>query len=188
MTEQQTQEKAGDLAVVVVDQWGHKGEFLRGDIIRLSELDSASYDAKSALDRNVIRLLTDAEVARPPTTQSVEGGDTFNAAMRYHAGMLDEVPTTTTTASGPAEPAEFAKPTMAYTGDNAPAPRPIQIVGEAEAQANTTPRLSAPELVARARAATTAAELDEIDGQADARMTTVHEAVAQRRAELAQEG
>lgn len=185
---QPTQEKAGDLAVVLVDQWGHRGEFLRGDIVRLSELDSNSYDAKSALDRNVIRLLTDVEVVLPPTTHSIEGGDSFATAMRFHSGFADDVPTTITTASGAAEATEFSKPTVPFTGDSQPAARPVQIVGEAEAQANTTTRLSAGELAARARAATKTEELDAIEAQADSRMTSVHDAVGARRAELAQGG
>jgi hypothetical protein len=190
MSEQQTKGRVGDSAVVLVDQWGHRGEFLRGDIVQLSDLNPNEYDAQSALDRGVIRLLSEAEIARPPTTHSIEGGESSAASMRAAAGFSDEVPTTVTTAQGPAEPPELSKPTIAFTGTNDPAPHPVQIAGQAGESTTQSgaPRPSAAELADRAHAATTPAELDEIDALADNRMTSVHDAVAQRRAELAGTG
>jgi hypothetical protein len=122
----------GNLAQVMVDTWGHRGEYVRGDIIRLSDLDPAHYDAEHAVRMGTLRLLSEAE-ARPesmPHTFAVDAyGDrdpAFDAAMRYYAGIPEEQPVTITTAQGPAEPAEFAKPTLAFTGDNAPPARPVQ--------------------------------------------------------------
>lgn len=135
----------GDLATVLVDQWGHRGEFLRGDIVKLSELNPDHYDAQHALDLGVLRLLTEAEAraeSHPTTTAldfNLERDEDHARALRFHAGLSEDVPQTITTGSGPAEPQEFAKPTIQYTGPEQPAARPIVVVGSAEEVQAVTP-------------------------------------------------
>lgn len=135
----------GDLAQIMVDQWGHKGEFVRGDIIKLSELNPDHYDAKHALNTGVLRMLTEAE-ARPeshPTTIALDFNlnpdEDHSRALRFHAGLPDDVPQTITSGQGPPEPAEFIKPTAAYSGPNDPSPRPVVVVGSPEEVRAATP-------------------------------------------------
>jgi hypothetical protein len=203
-----------ELLQVMVDQWGHRGEYTRGMIVRRSSINAAHYDVDSALMRGVVRRLTEAE-ARPeslPLTTALDDNGEVDLdharAMQFHAGIPPEAPRTVTVGQGPPEPAEFSKD----ASNAAPAARPIVEVGsveEVDAAARppeivATPagpafaapqetngggnRPSASELAAQARQARSAAELEAVEAQADARMTTVHDAVAQRRAELAQEG
>lgn len=85
----------GDLAVVQVDQWGSQGEYHRGDIVKLSELDSSQYDGEWAVKMGTLRMLTEAEAVSPPTTrvldQNGEPDESHTRMMRYHAGFPDEV-------------------------------------------------------------------------------------------------
>jgi hypothetical protein len=126
----------GDLAQVMVDQWGHKGEFLHGQIVKLSELNPEHYDAKHALRVGALRLLTEAEARSLPTTNALDYNgmpdEDHARAMRFHAGIVEEQPQTVTTEQGPPEPREFAKPTIEYTGPNQEAARPVRVVGSAE--------------------------------------------------------
>lgn len=211
-----------NLHQVMVDQWGHRGEFIRGQIVNLGDLDSNHYDIEHAVRMGVLRPLTQAESrpgSLPLTTPLNDQGELdvdHQRAMQFAAGMTPEAPRTVTTAPGPAEPAEFAKPTIPFTGDNQPAGRPVVVVDtalEAETEATRATRIvpspagsvfesaadraaresggqrpSAADLAAQARAASTNEQLDAIDAQADNRMTSVHDAVAARRAELAQQG
>lgn len=188
-----------DLAQVMVDQWGHRGEFIRGMIIRLADLNPAHYDLEHALSLGVIRLLSEAEArvwrntasSTSPTNADGSLDEAHRDRSRFDAGIPTEIPETVTTAQGQPEPAEFSKPTIAFTGDNQPSPRPVRVVGEAgsdQADSGTPGKPSASDLVAQAKAAQTTEELDRIDSQADNRMTSVHDAVSTRRAELAQQG
>lgn len=187
-----------NVAQVMVDQWGHRGEFFKNQIVHRGDLDAAAYDWEHAVRVGALRPLTQAEArvwaasASPNSPLNPDGSlDTdHQAAMRIGAGIPLEQPQTITPAQGPAEPAEFSK-----SDNDQPPPRPIVEAGTSTAPpAGQTAapsggsRPSAAELVSQAQAATTNEQLDAIDAQADNRMTSVHEAVASRRAELAQEG
>jgi hypothetical protein len=183
-----------DVAQVMVDQWGHRGEFYKNQIVHRGDLDAAAYDWEHAVRVGAIRPLTHAEArvwaasASPNSPLNPDGSLDLDhqAAMRIGAGIPLEQPQTITPAAGPAEPAEFSK-----SNNDLPPPRPIVESGTSpivESGASATAgggRPPAAELVAQARAASTNEQLDQIDAQADNRMTSVHEAVAQRRAELA---
>lgn len=134
----------GDLAQVTVDQWGHKGEFLRGDIVKLSELNPEHYDAQHALRMGVVRLLSEAEARSLPTTRALEFNlepdEDHTRAMRFHAGIPEDVPQTITTEQGPPEPRELSKPTVEYSGPNDPAPRPVIVAGSPEEVRQAAPQ------------------------------------------------
>lgn len=102
-----------ELLQVLVDQWGHRGEFMRGMILRRSEIDTAQYDVESALARNVVRKLTEAEARSLPLTTALDENGEIDLdharAMQFHAGVQTDVPRTVTTASGPAEPDHLSK-------------------------------------------------------------------------------
>lgn len=121
-----------ELLQVLVDQWGHRGEFMRGMILRRSEIDTAEYDVESALARNVVRKLTEAEARSLPLTTALdENGETdldHARAMQFHAGVTD-VPRTVTTASGPAEPDHLSKDPQ--WPEDQQALRPVVVVGTA---------------------------------------------------------
>jgi hypothetical protein len=192
-----TTQTVDHLAEVMVDQWGHRGEYIRGDVLDRSQVNPGHYDWDHAVTRGTLRPLTHAEArvwgGGSSTTQVTAADGSPDAdvsrSTRAAAGIPEELPETVTGPQGMPEPAEFSKPTLAFAGDNQPAARPIRTAGQDAADATTgTGRPSSTELVAQAKAAQTTAELDRIDGQADARMTTVHDAIAARRAELAQQG
>lgn len=123
------------LAQVMVDQWGHRGEYIKGDILDRGALNPAHYDWDHAVRMGVLRLLTHAEARSWPTTTPLDdtGGvdQDHRRAMRYAAGISPDVPRTVTTASGPPEPAEFAKPTLAGPDNNQEAARPVVVVDSA---------------------------------------------------------
>jgi hypothetical protein len=141
-----------DQAQVMVDTWGYKGELIKGMIISRADVESGGYDWNHALRVGAIRLLTEAE-ARPeshPTTFSALADGSpdhgLRRSTRYHSGLVDGADhVTITTGSGPAEPAEFAKPTI-DAGVKGDPPYPITVVGSAEEVAKATPRM--PETVA----------------------------------------
>lgn len=141
-----------DQAQVLVDTWGHRGEFVRGHILSRADADKAGFDWDHAVTVGAIRLLTEAEVRSLPTTFSAlaDGSpdEGLARATRYHSGILDTLPETVTTEQGPPEPPEFAKPTIEYTGPNQEAARPVRVAGspqEAEqAGAQTPPVVATP--------------------------------------------
>jgi hypothetical protein len=115
-----------DQAQVLVDTWGHRGEFVRGHILSRVDADKAGFDWDHAVTVGAIRLLTEAEVRSLPTTFSAlaDGSpdEGLARATRYHSGILDEVPQTVTTGQGSAMPA----------GINDEPGRPVRVVGSAE--------------------------------------------------------
>lgn len=135
-----------DLAQVMVDQWGHRGEFTRGQVIDLGQLDSAHYDREHAVRVGAVRMLTEAEArawgpGSSPTSPTLDDGSLdldHQRAMQFGAGISPDLGRTVTTGQGPAEPAEFAKPTLpGPTGEaNQPAARPVVVVDSA-AEAET---------------------------------------------------
>lgn len=106
-----------DLAQVMVDQWGHRGEFVKNQIVRLSELNPDHYDRVHAVRSSTLRLLTEAEArvwaeSVSPTSPTTDDGafdEDNRRATRIGAGIPADVPQTITTGQGPAEPAEFSK-------------------------------------------------------------------------------
>jgi hypothetical protein len=121
------------LAQVMVDEWGYRREFIKGDILDRSKVEAAHYDWDHAIARGVIRPLTEAEARSYPTTTPEGFGPDERAATRYNAGIVDDAETVTTE-GGPAEPAEFAKPTLAGPTNNQPAARPIRVASAQEAE------------------------------------------------------
>lgn len=122
------------LAQVMVDQWGHRGEFIKGQILNRNDINPDHYDWDAAVARGSVRLLTEAEARSWPTTTPEGFGPDELAASRFNAGIVEDAETVTT-AQDQAEPAEFAKPTLAYNGPDQPAARPIRVASAEEAMA-----------------------------------------------------
>lgn len=123
------------LAQVMVDQWGHRGEYVKGMIINRNDLNPAHYDWEHATQRSgALRLLTEAEARSQPTTTPVGFGDDERAAVRYNAGIVDDAETVTTE-QGMAEPEEFSKPTLPGPANNTPAARPVRVASAEDARA-----------------------------------------------------
>jgi hypothetical protein len=140
-----------DQAQVMVDTWGHTGEIIKGMIVNRADAESAGYDWDHALRVGAIRLLTEAEArpeSHPTTFATLADGSPdhgLRRSTRFHSGFVDGADhVTITTPSGPAEPAEFAKPTI-DSGLQGDPPYPIQVVGSPEEVQAATPR--APEVV-----------------------------------------
>lgn len=133
-----------DQAVVAVDLWGHKGEFIRGMALTRADADEAGFDWDHAVRVGALRLLTEAEVRSLPTTFVANDDGTvdeeFARGTRYYAGLPVDVPETITGEQGPAERAEFAKPTLPFTGNDQPAARPIRTSGADQPVTSASPR------------------------------------------------
>jgi hypothetical protein len=130
-----------DRAQVVVDTWGHRGEFVRGQILERGEAEQAGFDWDHALRVGAIRQLTEAEARQGsvpgtmPLNLQGEADQDFIRAMRFHSGMSDTLPETVTTEQGPPEPPQFAKPTIEYQGPNQEPPaRPVRVASAQEAE------------------------------------------------------
>lgn len=122
-----------NMAQVMVDQWGHRGEFVRGMIINRDDLDPTHYDWDHATQQSgALRLLTEAEARSQPTTTPIGFGEDERAAVRYNAGIVDDTETVTTE-QGMAEPAEFSKPVLPGPKNNPPPARPIRVASAEEA-------------------------------------------------------
>lgn len=129
-----------DLVQVMVDQWGHRGEFTRGMILNIGDINPAHYDVEHAINVGALRRLSEAE-ARPeswpltvPLDAQGHADEAHRAAMRYSAGITQDVARTVTTEQGQAEPAEFSKPTLPGPENNQPAARPIVTASALEAE------------------------------------------------------
>lgn len=131
-------------AQVMVDQWGHKGEYVRGDFVKRSDAEGHGFDFDHAVRMGTLRLLTEAEMRSRPHTHGFDAlgnaDPDFERTMRFHAGMPEEMPKTVTTADSYPEPKEFAKPTLP-TVQGMPAGRPVEVVGSAQEAENANANL-----------------------------------------------
>jgi hypothetical protein len=127
-----------DEAQVMVDQFGHAGEFVRGDFVTRAQAKERGFDFDWAVNMGTLRKLTEAEMRSRPHTHGLDAlgnvDEDFGRTMRFHAGMPEELPRTVTTAESFPEPKEWAKPALPMV-DGPPPARPVEVVGSAaEAQ------------------------------------------------------
>jgi hypothetical protein len=140
--------KVEDEAQVAVDQWGHTGEFVRGDFVTRGLAKERGFDFDHAVRMGALRLLTEAEMRSRPHTHGFDAlgnaDEDFGRTMRFHAGMPEELPRTVTTAESYPEPKEFAKPTLPAVEGGMPPARPVEVVGSAHEAENANAGLFTP--------------------------------------------